>query len=366
MLAVIAREIGNRYKLKEAKGGIMRKQLIFGLILVLIFGLSTGAVADQVSQTIVSNDNAVFCYFGPDGNTYPVVRQTGLPTGWNSDPDFDVTLWTPAVEWTHNAWFLESTSPFDGIAKWISPSTSNGAGPDFFTADGYRGVYGYRTTFKVPATAYNLSGSAGLGSDNYGWLDINGIEVLSPYDSTQDDRNFCIPPSQEAIPTGITFGCQNVLAAEVQNGVSIDHNNSTGVIFIVTIKYKLPDVIWQPPVTNQDDFPLKDGTTLPLKFKLFKQDGTLITDEMDVYMTVHQGINTGGALIDAWHLGDGIDYLRFDYTEYHYIANFHTKNYELIDGQTYTAFVHDGCTGDVLGSVDFTISTSTGTGRGKQ
>jgi hypothetical protein len=255
-------------------------------------------------------------------------------------------------------------------ARWISINGS-GEGPDFDNTTGPRGVYLYRKTFQVPATAYNLSGSAGIASDNYAWLYLNGNLLLNPKDSSKHDRNFCglgsatvcsesdkIGPSTSSISLA-SLACSNVLAAEVQNGISSGRNGPTGVVFALDIAYETPDVVWLPPVTNAD-FTLQDGTTLPLKFNLFRQDGTLITDLENVYLKVKDG----ESVVEMWSLGDGIENLRFDPYEYYYIANFKTKNYGLSDGTTLTADVYDECTGDSLGSISFIVYTSKGTGRG--
>ncbi|MEJ2560246.1 MAG: hypothetical protein P8186_29330 [Anaerolineae bacterium] len=149
-------------------------------------------------------------------------------------------------------------------------------------------------------------------------------------------------------------------------GTNSQTGNPTGLIYKTTVDYETPDVVWQPPVTN-DAFELKDGTTLPLKFKLFTQGGDLITDMKDVFMMVHEGPGIGTPVEGAaWWLGDGVDNLRFDPYEFYYIANFQTKNFSLSDGATYTAVVHDGCTNEVLGTIEFVISLSKGTGRGNR
>jgi hypothetical protein len=122
------------------------------------------------------------------------------------------------------------------------------------------------------------------------------------------------------------------------------------------------DVEWQPPVTNSE-FVLQDGTTLPLKFKLYDEDGVLITGVQDVYMIVYGPSNGGlGPEIERWDLGDGVDSLRFDDTSYQYIANFKTRNY-LLSEATYTAVVYYA-SGQIHGTIEFELSPSKGSGRG--
>ena len=348
----------------------MKKRILIALVVVLALAATVSLVwATSRSVTQVSDTNTKVYYAELDGSSYPVTPATGLPSGWNSDPDFDDSGWGDAAFYKHSAYFdPTTTSPFDVTgAKWISINDS-GAGPDFSTSTGPRGVYLYRKTFgPVPGVAYNISGQAGIGADNYGWLYLNGNLVLEPADKTQNDRNFCVDPcpvggfgpgpSTGAIPASAVVCDMNVLAAEVQNGISIGTNGPTGVVFSLELNYEVPDVVWQPPVTNAD-FALKDGTTLPLKFKLYMQDGTLITDMQDVYMTV-SGTGLDGL---SWPLGDGIDSLRWNDDEYYYIANFQTRNYTLTEGGTYTAVVHDGCTGEDLGSIEFVLNAKAGRG----
>jgi len=341
---------------------------LLSLVFFVAFPLSSQATVS--SLTVVSDPpRTKFFYYGSDGSNYPVTRGSGLPSGWNSDPSFNDTGWAFALPYQHPAWFPPgSTPPFDATsAVWIAPSAANGAGPDAAT-QGPRGIYLYRRSFQMPATAYNVTGQAALGSDNYGWLDINGIQVLEPRSGSQSGQNYYAPPSEGSIPSSVTgsFACNNILAAEIQNGVSISVNGPTGVVFLLKLDYEVPYVMWQPPITHSEPFYLKDGTSLPLKFKLFTEGGTLLTDPQDVFLAVHKEMSVGGDLIEDWHLGAGIDHLRFDSASSTYIATFKTMNYRLMDGETYTytAFVQDGCTDLVLGSVTFSIRSSSGTNRG--
>ncbi len=331
-----------------------------------------------------SDSPAKFFYDGLDGDKYPVERGSGLPTGWNNNPDFSDTGWSPVSLYKHPAWLDPTLNlppsnlpPYISTsAKWIAPSAPLGAGPDYNQISGQdsgpRGVYLYRQLFQMPGTAYNISGKAAMGSDNYGWLDINGKQVLEPVNKSTPATNYAFPPSTGPIPSSVTgsLNCNNVLAAEVHNGTSTSgsRNGPTGVIFSITLEYEIPNVMWKPPITNSQSFYLKDGTSLPLKFQLFANNGTLITEPKNVSLAVHREMGEGGELIEDWHLGEGIDNMRFDSSESNYIAVFKTKSYDLLVGESYkyTAFVQDGCTGLVLGSVSFKISNLSGTNRGKK
>ena len=137
----------------------------------------------------------------------------------------------------------------------------------------------------------------------------------------------------------------NTLDFIVRNyaGSNSPTGNPTGLIYKAMINYEIPDVVWQPPVTNEG-FVLKNGTTLPLKFKLYQQDGTLITEEKSVIVEVYYKAPgaTMPTLVTSWELGPGVDNLRFDPYEYYYIANVKTKELGLADG-VYYAVVFDGC-----------------------
>jgi hypothetical protein len=135
-------------------------------------------------------------------------------------------------------------------------------------------------------------------------------------------------------------------------------NSPTGLSYEAAVDLYMPDAIWQPPVTNAA-FALQDGTTLPLKFQLYKEDGTLLTDVQNVWMEV-EGVT-------SWRLGDGRDNLRFDPRTSTYLANFKTKDFHPEDGGTYMAIVHDGCADELwLGAISFVVNTSSGTGRGNR
>ena len=93
-----------------------------------------------------------------------------------------------------------NTPPFDETkAEWISYS-GTGYGPAVSVPEGTREVYLYRKTFKVPSVAYNVSGDVAIASDNYGWLYLNGVQVLEPVDLTEEDENFLRKKAQARGP----------------------------------------------------------------------------------------------------------------------------------------------------------------------
>jgi hypothetical protein len=216
--------------------------------------------------------------------------------------------------------------------------------------------------------AYNVSGEVAIASDNYGWLYLNGEEVLKPGDLTEHDWNFESPSTKFILPK--LWACDNVLAAEVQNGCgdcggsSIIPNGPTGVIFSLTLDYELPDVVWEPPVSNLESSGRKNGSTLPLKFRLYGQNGKLMKQPQQVYLAVHEGSYTDtnedglpdlGETVIEWNLGNSVRNMRFSKGNGQYIANFQTQKEENLDDGWYTAVVHDVCSDEMLGYIEFNL-----------
>jgi hypothetical protein len=341
----------------------MKKILTSVLVIAVWMIVPLTLWAVEVTRDVVSNKNTKVFYYGPGGNTYPVAP-TVVATGWNSNPDFDDSGldWVEASLYPNGAYLNpdELASPFYLTgAEWISYSNT-GYGPAVSVPEERREVYLYRKTFKVPSVAYNVSGDVAIASDNYGWLYLNGVQVLEPRDPSKTGRNFESPPSTATIPAKL-LACSNVLAAEVQDGCgdcggSTQANGPTGTIFSLTLNYDLPDVDWRPPLTNSGI--RKNGSTLPLKFRFNTKNGKLIKKMQYVYLAVHEGGFTEteplGDTVAKWTLGTSVRHLRFSKGDGQYIANFQTQKLDLDDGP-YTAVVHDGCTGQVLGTIPFEL-----------
>jgi len=343
----------------------MKKILSSVLIIAVWMILPMTLWANEVTQYEVSDTDTEVSYAGLIECTSDVAP---------SNPDLEGRSWTDASFFKDSRWFEPSTTaPFDAIVpewrpQWISID-DDGNGLDADQTNGERGVYLYRKTFRVPAVAYNMSAEAAIASDNYGWLSVNGVEVLQPKDLTPTGINYTAPPSTESIPVKL-LACNNVLVAEVQNGFEGctpppnlpnqtigEPNGPTGVIFSLTLDYELPHVVWQPPVSNLGPSGRKNGSTLPLKFRFYTQDGKLIKQPQQVYLAVHEGgyADELGDIVAEWNLGNSVRNMRFSKGNGQYIANFQTqKEVDLHDGW-YTAVVHDGCTGEALGHMDFEL-----------
>ncbi|OGP66947.1 MAG: hypothetical protein A2170_13565 [Deltaproteobacteria bacterium RBG_13_53_10] len=75
-----------------------------------------------------------------------------------------------------------------------------------------------------------------------------------------------------------------------------------------------------------------------------------------IYLAVHEGgfADPSGNTVAQWKLGNSVRHLRFSKGDGQYIANFQTQKMHLEDG-VYTAAVHDGCTDEVLGTIEFEL-----------
>ena len=97
--------------------------------------------------------------------------------------------------------------------------------------------------------------------------------------------------------------------------------------------------LFEPPVTH-DNFELQDGGTLPIKFHLIDEAGEVSLDSMDVRLEVRGPGEDGTVIVYEFAQADGS--LRFDDTNDppHYIANFNTKLYPVIDEEEYVATIY--------------------------
>jgi len=99
------------------------------------------------------------------------------------------------------------------------------------------------------------------------------------------------------------------------------------------------NISFLPPITTMDQFNLTDGSTLPIKFTVRDR----ITNEFIYDDTVNVTItNSTGHLITYFTNGTGTDSVRINSEEEQYIANFHTKDYAINIGETYSVTVTFG------------------------
>jgi hypothetical protein len=120
-------------------------------------------------------------------------------------------------------------------------------------------------------------------------------------------------------------------------------NNTGGLC--ATLFFCPPTVVWLPPITLPD-WTLNENATLPIKFQLYDCSGNILTTDL-------------GPLLSVMPSGDITD-LRFDTSEYYYIANFRP-----IERNGHTAVV--SLDGVELGSHGFVVEEpgkANGRGRG--
>ncbi len=331
----------------------MNKNALHAIALV---GLSvTAGFSDTLS--IVSDTNTKYTnqYVGTTTNTgiIPVAPALGLPTGWNTVA-FNDSSWNAASLCQLTAWMDPTTkSPFNlNGAKWISVSsaceTDFANQPDYFW-QGERGVYLFRRKFTAPGTALNLTASVGLAADNYGFVYLNGTEILRSANLGMDVDNFT--PAAVPATASVTvpaLACQNVVAVELQNGGSADFTNSaTGTVFSVNLTYDKPKVAW----TNPSQGELIKSGNIAIKFDLTTPTGTPLTAQGALGLAIY-GPSTAGSL---GLLVTNVAPADLDFRHGTYSARVPVRNYPFQSGATYTAVVQDSCNSDVIGTVGFVV-----------
>ena len=133
--------------------------------------------------------------------------------------------------------------------------------------------------------------------------------------------------------------------------LSLDNNND-GIIdeYITPIIDTYTEIGYNinflPPITTMNQFNLKDGRTLPIKFTARNSttDEFIYDDTVNVTIT-----NSTGHLITFFTNGTDTDSVRINTEEEQYIVNLHTKDYDLNIGETYAVTVTFGETDSLKG-----------------
>jgi hypothetical protein len=194
-------------------------------------------------------------------------------------------------------------------------------------------------TVNLPCTGYNFKGTVYTTANNSEDVYANDSNLGTASDPTQ-------PSSFDFTPTSD----ENTFDFIVETGATTDQTGPIGLIYKAVISYDLPDVVWRPPIVNSNRTLLKAGTTLPVKFVL-KENNKALHTAQNIYVAV---TGTEGQ-VARFDIGQGSTGLRFAKGNGQYITNFKTKDYTLNAGEQYTISVNDGCSGDILGSVQITI-----------
>ena len=152
-----------------------------------------------------------------------------------------------------------------------------------------------------------------------------------------------------------------VVYQTVYDGISTQGGKIDRYVVGADNSFPANTAVYEPPITN-DNFALRDGTTVPIKFHLVDAEDNPIDEERGVQLDV-SGPDPGGAPVT--HVFEVADQtLRYDETAEppHYVANFHTRQYPVMDGNEYTATVYED--GVPIGGIMFIVDATHGSGRG--
>jgi len=153
---------------------------------------------------------------------------------------------------------------------------------------------------------------------------IDSYEFIGIYSDVNGDSH------SDAITQIIPPGVEN------EHLVTYSQNPDGSYLLDITKQY---NITFLPPITNMDQFTLKDGSTLPIKFTARNSttDEFIYDDTVNVTIT-----NSTGHLITYFTNGTGTDSVRINSEEEQYIVNFHSKNYDLNVGEIYAVTVTFG------------------------
>jgi hypothetical protein len=181
--------------------------------------------------------------------------------------------------------------------------------------------------------------------------EISGLDELSLriYVFNED----AVPPSWEAL--------ENCEVKPVENTVSAPLLHFSDFCVGGALAGTLPAVgSFRPPLTNEEDFALQDGTALPVKFDVRNPAGEFLPDEPLAAVITDPSLNT----IAAFVRGSGSEGISVDPASEEYHFNLHSKNYGLLEGTVYTIVI---LWNDIpIGDIDFTVDYAKGVGRGKK
>lgn len=288
----------------------MKKLCFAGVVCVLfILFLCLGAFAGTQEVTVKSQPGIPV--YGPS----PAQLEPGVEGWGTARSSEELTDLDPA--WPQ----------IDG-AVWITAPAGNGAPPETDT------WLWFHDSVPVACTAYNLTGALETAAVEGEEVYLNTVSIGTALDAQL--QSFALEPVAEA----------NTLDFVVQGSPATGGQKPpTGVIYKAILSYETPNVQWRPPIAGTHRAIVKNWSTLPIKFKLRQNDGTLIMERQKVYVAV-----TGP-------LGDIVRFneLRFSEGNAQYHVNLRTKLYPFQLEVPYTIEVRDACTGLVLGSTPMQI-----------
>ena len=194
------------------------------------------------------------------------------------------------------------------------------------------------TQFCLDATDCNLSSVAQIAFDpirtDTERIDVDVvIDNLAIFSEKDDVDNDCVPDLIDNCP-------------EHPNPDQAD-SDCDGIAGACTVT-----AVFEPPITT-DDFALKLGRTLPIKFHLEDLGGNVVGEEHAVRLEV-TGPGTGGEPV-TYVFDRGDESLRYDgmNNSPHYIGILHTRRCPLVPEEEYTCTAFQD--GVPIGSIAFTV-----------
>ena len=97
------------------------------------------------------------------------------------------------------------------------------------------------------------------------------------------------------------------------------------------------EVLWLSPASEGEVFVQRGAAPINLKFQLL-DEGEVVAEEQDIDLRLE---NENDEVILTWGHGEGREALRFDEEYFEYTAQFRALDYDLVDGETYTAIIYD-------------------------
>jgi len=198
--------------------------------------------------------------------------------------------------------------------------------------------------YYVQIKGANTSGN--IASGGYEWISVPiNIGAEAYVDLTPELKELLRNNNSinvEVISTFITYdGSGNRMES---NPITVNINSeSVDSPLILSLPI---NITFLPPITTMEQFNLTDGRTLPIKFTVRNSSTNEFIYDDTVNVTI---TNSTGHLIAFFTNGTGTDSVRINSTEEQYIVNFHTKDYDLNVGETYTIHVTFGEADDLRG-----------------
>lgn len=288
----------------------MKKLCFAGMVCVLFILLFCfGAFAGTQEVTLTSQPNVPV--YGPS----PTQLEPGVD-GWGT-ARLSEELTDPDPAWPQ----------IEG-ATWITAPAGNGQAPETDT------WLWFHDSVPVACTAYNLTGALETAAVEGEEVFLNTVSIGAALDAQL--QTFTLEAVAKA--NNLDFVVQGAPAAGGEKP-------PTGVVYKAVLNYETPVVQWRPPIYRTGRSIVKNWSTLPIKFKLRQNDGTLIMEQQQVYVAI------------AGPQGDMVrfDQLRFSEENAQYHVNLKTKFFPFQLEVPYTIEVRDACTGLVLGSTPMQI-----------